>query len=485
MTPTIGKQEELRGDGEPGRSAGLRARVRSWAEPSAWAATAAVAFHAGYWVLPGLGMVIYLFALVQLIRTARGRGAYYTGLAVGLLIAVGRLTFFWTIFSGGAMALWYVYAFWLGLFVAIAEACRRRLGDRAWWLVPFLWTGFEYFRSELYYLRFSWLNVGYAFAEVSGHPPLRWLGMYGTGFFLMAFACLAAWCWPKRKFWALSALGVGAVVVSAGSFGQTSPPPANDRGVRVTGIQMEAPAEQEVMVRLEEAVRKYPETDLFVLSEYTFPGRVPEKIQSWCRRHRTFLVAGGKEPAPANNFYNMCDVVGPDGEVVFRQVKSVPIQFFRDGLPAPRQEVWASPWGKIGFCICYDLSYRRVTDRLVRLGAEALLVPTMDVLDWGRRQHELHARVAPVRAAEYGIPIFRLASSGISQAVASDGQVMASAPCPGDGAILRATLPLRAAGQVPWDGWLAPGCVGVTAGALGWLAWSVLCRKLRRGGPRA
>jgi apolipoprotein N-acyltransferase len=54
----------------------------------------------------------------------------------------------------------------------------------------------------------------------------------------------------------------------------------------------------------------------------------------------------------------------------------------------------------IGICICYDLSYSRVTDRLLRLGAQALIVPTMDLIDWGRRQHELHARVAPMRAAE-------------------------------------------------------------------------------------
>ena len=93
----------------------------------------------------------------------------------------------------------------------------------------------------------------------------------------------------------------------------------------------------------------------------------------------------------------------------------MPIQFFKDGLPAREQRLWDSPWGKIGLCICYDLSYARVTDRLVRLGAQAMIVPTMDVVDWGQREHELHARVAPIRSAEYGIPIFRVASSGISQ----------------------------------------------------------------------
>ena len=127
----------------------------------------------------------------------------------------------------------------------------------------------------------------------------------------------------------------------------------------------------------------------------------------------------------------------------------MPIQFFKDGLPAPEQKVWNSPWGKIGFCVCYDLSYTRVTDELVRQGAQLLIVPTMDVEDWGRHEHELHARVAPVRAAEYGIPIFRLASSGISQAVAGGGQVVAKAPFPGSGEILSAKLRLA-------NAWFAP-----------------------------
>ena len=55
-----------------------------------------------------------------------------------------------------------------------------------------------------------------------------------------------------------------------------------------------------------------------------------------------------------------------------------------------------------------------MTDWLVKLGAEALVVPTMDVADWGQAQHELHGRIAPARAADYGLPIFGLASSGIS-----------------------------------------------------------------------
>ena len=52
-------------------------------------------------------------------------------------------------------------------------------------LIPFVWTGLEYFRSELYYLRFSWLNVGYAFAGAPWQGALKLAGTYGVGFVLM------------------------------------------------------------------------------------------------------------------------------------------------------------------------------------------------------------------------------------------------------------------------------------------------------------
>ena len=142
--------------------------------------------------------------------------------------------------------------------------------------------------------------------------------------------------------------------------------------------------------------------------------------------------------------------------------KSVPIQFFKDGLPATEQKLWDSPWGKIGICICYDLSYRHVVDELVRQGAQAIIVPTMDVADWGKRQHELHSRIAPTRAAEYGIPIFRVASSGISQLVNAQGRVENSAPFPGDEAMLGGKLELGGKGNLPLDYLLAPFCVGIT-----------------------
>jgi apolipoprotein N-acyltransferase len=226
---------------------------------------------------------------------------------------------------------------------------------------------------------------------------------------------------------------------------------------------MEFPSPNVLPKALNKALAKNPDAQIFVLSEYTLDGPVPDLLKNWCREHARFLVVGGKDPAGTNDYYNTAFVVGTNGEIVFHQAKSVPIQFFKDGLPAPKQEVWNSPWGKIGICICYDLSYTRVTDRLVDEGAQLLIVPTMDVEDWGRYEHGLHARVAPVRAAEYGIPIFRLASSGISQAVAGGGRVLARTSFPGSVEILSAQLRLPMRGSLPLDRLLAPVCTGITA----------------------
>jgi len=438
----------------------------SWGKSSLFAALAVVCFHVAYAPLqhPAFGWFIFGYAifLVQLTNQKTVRRAFYFGLAVGFLCVAPQLNFFWKVFSAAAIALWLILAFWIGLFVAIACACIRRWGKaRAMWLVPFIWTGLEYFRSELYFLKFSWLNVGYA---LPAPFSCFGMGMYGIGF--IAFGLIVVVChWrPFKVTWLETVLVPGILfIVLVLCLSTLAKPKWNTTPLSLAGVQMEFPGAGILPKALDNVVKKHPEAQLLVLSEYTLDGPVPESLKQWCRAHSRYLIVGGEDPTTNGNYYNTAFVVGTNGEVIFKQAKSVPIQFFKDGLPAPKQEVWNSPWGKIGICICYDLSYARVTDRLVKEGAQLLIVPTMDVEDWGRREHELHAQVAPVRAAEYGIPIFRLASSGISQAVSGDGRVVAHASFPGSADILSAELRLPMRGSLPLDRFLAPFCVIVVA----------------------
>jgi apolipoprotein N-acyltransferase len=449
------------------------ANPSGWGKSFLWLALAVVCFHAAYTSIhfPAAGLLIfgYAYGLVRLTDQPSVRRAFYFGLATGFLCYAPQLLFFWNIFGPAAIVLWLILAFWVGLFAAIVCGSVRRWGKvKTAWLIPIVWTGIEYFRSELYYLKFSWMNIGYALS----HFPIlafSFWGMYGMGF--LAFAIAAMFFRQRYKIavpTVICAVGF-MLVVNAITWAELPQP-----RISIVGIQMEFPPKNAIPKMLDQAFAKNTNAPIFVLSEYTLDGPVPDSLKNWCREHSRYLVIGGEEPAGTNNYYNTAFVVGTNGDIVFKQAKSVPIQFFKDGLPAPEQKVWDSPWGKIGICICYDLSYTRVTDELVRQGAQLLIVPTMDVVEWGKHQHELHSRVAPVRAAEYGIPIFRVASSGISQAVAGGGQVIAQTSIPGSGEIFSAQFRLPARGSLPLDRHLAPLCValtGIITAVLLFLAW--------------
>lgn len=462
----------------PGPAAATTVGSLDWRASCLWLALAAGAFHGAYSSLqfPAAGWLMFGFALalVRLTHQPTVRRAFYFGLSAGLLCYAPQLWFFWKIFSAAALVLWVVLAFWVGLFAALACGSRQRWGPgKAIWLIPVLWTGLEYFRSELYYLKFSWLNAG-APLPVGFHHGL---GLYGVGFSLFLLAANLG-SWRRRTLPALLVVGMITLACAALSRLPLRPAPS-PTAISLVGVQLEFPPENLVPRILDQALAKHTNAQIFVLSEYALDGPVPEALKAWCHQHAHYLVVGGKDPAAGGHFYDTAFVVGPNGDVVFQQGKCVPIQFFQDGLPAPNQSLWDSPWGRIGFCVCYDLSYSRVTDALVRQGAQLMIVPTMDVESWSRHEHELHFRVAPVRAAEYGVPIFRLASSGISQAVAADGRVVAQAPMPGNGAVLAATLALSARGSLPLDRYLAPLCSGLSG-----FLFLVLIWPTRRNGQR-
>jgi predicted amidohydrolase len=254
--------------------------------------------------------------------------------------------------------------------------------------------------------------------------------------------------------------------------------------IQVAGLQLEFPSLPDILAGLDALIRSHPEAELLMLSEYSLEEPPPKALKAWCRRNGKWLVVGGKQPigsgdsdglgstpsasshtnaavvgqvaagnglrwprsgAPKERFHNTAFVISPNGAVVFQQAKSRPIQFFADGEPAPSQAVWDSPWGKLGIAICYDASYRQVMDPLIRLGATGLLIPTMDVEHWGEHEHRLNARMAVIRASEYRVPIFRVASSGISQLINPNGQARdrdSSVPRPGP-CIGRPTHPRR------------------------------------------
>lgn len=137
-----------------------QAPALGWKQSLVLLAAAVVCFQSAYAAqcFPAAGLLIfgYVMAVVRMTAQPTARRAFYFGLAAGFLCYAPQLAFFFNIFNAAAVVLWLILAFWLGLFSAIVFGLMRRWGRaRAAWLVPVIWTGLEYFRSELYYLKFS------------------------------------------------------------------------------------------------------------------------------------------------------------------------------------------------------------------------------------------------------------------------------------------------------------------------------------------
>ena len=430
---------------------------------------ASTSFHLSY-----LGVTvffpIYFFALWQLTKIKSIAIAFFIGLLLSYSIYVYHLEFFIRIFKSFSFTLFTVLALWLALFLSLSVWFRKCYSVKLCsFLIPCLYLVLEFIRCELYPLKFSWVIPGWSFAESATYSGIGFFGVYGISFFTLLFiSCGQAFI--RNQNLQYTGLLILSILYQIPQF---ITPFSQDfrQGPRVTGIQWEMASRKELLQSLNKAQTQHPDTDIFFLSEYSFDEGIPEKIREWCKKHKVYLLAGTTETIKDSSviknikkniggktkqkpYFNMAMVVGPEGKIVFKQAKVMPIQFFTDGVPALEQKVWHSPWGKLGIATCYDLSYSKVTDELIRQGAQALLIPTMDVEHWGLRQRNLHGRIAPTRAVEYRMPIYRVCSSGISQFVDKNGRIQASGSYPGQGDILSAQLELNKKGARPLDRFL-------------------------------
>jgi len=113
-------------------------------------------------------------------------------------------------------------------------------------------------------------------------------------------------------------------------------------------------------------------------------------------------------------------------------------------------------------------------------GAELLVSPTLDYLEWGNLQHTQHSDMSGARAVEAGLWLVRAASSGRSQIIDPLGRERASLANGLEGVLTGEAYLLDGGTFYSRRGWLfAPAALALTALAAALL---LACAR-RRTGP--
>ena len=200
---------------------------------AALATASAVAFHTAF-LVPALFplVIVQLSCLFALRRLATPRQAFYLGLMAGMGVYPVQMGFLWSIFGAAALPLWLILAVFYGLFVLALQRVEFHWGS-PWTLTlaPVLWCGIEYFRSEVWWLRFSWFTSGTCIPS-DALGLLRVFGVYGSGM-LAALAGAASCRWIEVGCAPPSAVNFSPRASHRWQFSPLRPAPAGCRAKRL------------------------------------------------------------------------------------------------------------------------------------------------------------------------------------------------------------------------------------------------------------
>lgn len=419
------------------------------------------------------------FALVPVmgaIRLSRSpKEAMTLAAATGLLFYAISLHWFYYIFSVLSLSLWCLLAVFMGLFGYLARRYNRSWMQVILW--PVLWVGIEYFRSEIWTLKYSWFALGYS---QWNQPDLLQLagtvGVYGMSGLILLVNAIAALVWvpvaaepgvSKRNLalrYALRPLAVAAaaaliaVLIFAGRMSYESyaamAAGSHETEIKVACVQSESFDMDRFALLVRQASREHPQ--IIILPEYSVflnPGRTREfeleRLSALARESGGYLVVGvidgtidkpkhrtGDKFTPIKNY---ALVIAPDGKIAGRHQKVHLVQFIEKLFePGKEHEPINLSCGRVGFQVCYDMDYTDGALLLARQGAGAILNPSMISATWGLWAHLQHGAMVPLRAVESRRWIARAASSGVSEFVDPQGKITAEFPVNAEGVLVGA-----------------------------------------------
>ncbi len=183
------------------------------------------------------------------------------------------------------------------------------------------------------------------------------------------------------------------------------------------GIADQLFAESETAARSGAQVIFWSEANAFLL---------PEQKAAFLQRAQDFARQNGVYLMPAyqvlrygdTSGFNGLSMITPQGEVAYEYEKTKSwYATTSDGIV----HTVATPFGRIGAVICFDLDFPGLVRQAAQQGADILLVPAYDT--YATRTY--HTEVGLLRGVEDGFGVVRMVNEGTSIAVDARGQVLA------------------------------------------------------------
>jgi deaminated glutathione amidase len=169
----------------------------------------------------------------------------------------------------------------------------------------------------------------------------------------------------------------------------------NERFLAARGAQL---------VALPEMFNCYGRPEAMLAAAELIPGPTSERMSALAARLHITLVAGSmpEQSDRADRVYNTSLLFGPDGSLLasYRKVhlfdvdlpERVSVRESSWSLPGDSFSVAATPCGRLGQAICYDLRFPELFRELAARDMEILVVPSAFTLATGRDHWELLVR---------------------------------------------------------------------------------------------
>lgn len=430
---------------------------------------------------------IALLPLLVIIYEATPKASFFLGWLSGAVFFLGLIYWLLALYSlvnGLAILAWAGLAIFEGLFIGIfafgAGLIRRNFGS--WWrlfTIPALWAGLEFVRSSGFWA-FPWGVLGYSqqsFSELT--QIVAATGIYGISFLVLLINVALVEIYfssvekPKGKLkGSLRYLAVALIilfeVIGSGFILLNSSAKSEKAGrkmqarTRIVAVQGNIAQEEKWDPLKEHYIKKvyydaskkaenskpyliiWPESSVpaFLLHDKPYLS----KLESLVTKHGNYLLVGSLHLDSKGRQYNSAIMLAPKSKVVKKYDKLhlvlfgeyVPFKFISDIFqrfkklswigesiqPGREYTVFTTDRGKFSTVICFESGDSSLCRRMVKAGAQALIVITNDAWFGKTACGAQHLQISSFRAIENNLYVVQVANTGISGFVNPQGQII-------------------------------------------------------------